>query len=327
MSQRLAAPVSCCNHPDIPATVTCDHCGRAVCDQCCVSFIARELDFCSDTCLQRFTAQNRIEDGSPDRRPISNQQLIENLRHPFVNGVRLFSRSFLPLIQKVALPLTALIVALLSTVGGLSGGPFSYEATGFKGALLSIMCLACWAFVLFAMNLLTSRIYTGGSTRNLYSQVARRFFRTIGAWVIFLLGVLIGALMLIVPGVIAGARLFWADEYALLHGMGPIRAARASADLTRGYAWPTLKHHLLASLLGELLLVAAFVGLNFSIRPIMTHLPGYTQLVIIISGLVLALTLTYAFVHTSEVVYFYGLRALKNENERKNQRTQEAEPR
>ncbi len=327
MSQKPAAPVSCCNHPGIPATVTCDHCGRAVCDQCCVSLIARELDFCSHTCLQRFTAQHRLEDGSPDRPPISNQQLIENLRHPFLNGARLFSRSFVPLVQKVALPLTALIVSLLSTVGGLSGGWFSYEATGFKGTLLSIVCLACWAFVLFTMNLLTSRIYTGGSTRNLYSQVARRFFGTVGAWIIFVLGVLIGALMLIVPGVIAGIRLFWADEYALLHGMGPIRAARASADLTRGYAWPTFKHHLLASLLGELLLVAAFVGLNFSIHPIMPHLPGYTQLVIIISGLVLALTLTYAFVHASEVVFFYGLRAQKYEEERKKERTQESEPR
>ncbi|MDX9856487.1 MAG: hypothetical protein RBT76_01720 [candidate division Zixibacteria bacterium] len=327
MSQKPAAPVSCSNHPGIPATVTCDHCGRAVCDQCCVSLIARELDFCSDTCLQRYTAQNRTEYGSPDRPPISNQQLIENLRHPFVNGARLFSRSFLPLIQKVALPLSALIVALLASMGGLSARQYSYEATGFKGTLLSLVCLACWAFVIFAMNMLTSRIYTGGSTRNLYSQVARSFFRTLGAWIIFLLGVLIGAVMLIIPGIIAGVRLFWADEYALLHGMGPIRAARASADLTRGYAWPTLKHQLLTNLMGELLLVAAIIGLNFSIHPIMTVFPEYTQMAIIISVLVLALTLTYAFVHASEVVYFYGLRALKYENERKNERTPESEPR
>jgi hypothetical protein len=80
-----------------------------------------------------------------------------------------------------------------------------------------------------------SRAHTGAAGGSPWPHVAPRLLPWAATWLVY--GVVVGVgSLLILPGMLAAIRLFWADEFALVHGVGPRAALRESLRLTRGLA-------------------------------------------------------------------------------------------
>jgi len=80
-----------------------------------------------------------------------------------------------------------------------------------------------------------------------------------------IIGLLIVGVLLIVPGIYCALRFFWADEFALIHGCGPVKALRESWHLTRGKVWDIFSFQFLLSIANtfvpDLLLLAVYLAL------------------------------------------------------------------
>jgi hypothetical protein len=158
--------------------------------------------------------------------------------------------------------------------------------------------------------------HTGIPRGSPWAQVASRFLPWTITWILFSAGLFLGTLLLIIPGIIAGIRLFWADEFALVHGHGPISALRESMELTRGLTGSVFKFQMVLGVLGFaaylvlIPLVLEFIGVD----AVAGALPsGLLTTVMFTTFLSVLGVNAYASLHAPEIVYFYGLRALRAE--------------
>jgi len=149
---------------------------------------------------------------------------------------------------------------------------------------------------------------------NPWPQVAARFVPWALAWALYGAGVVVGTLALFVPGMILGVRLFWADEFALTHRQGPIAAARQSLELTRGLVGTIYFFQFGLGLVQQLVLVPVVLVFTLALDAIVGAYPSSLPIsaLLAIASAVVAVNL-YASVHAPEIVYFYGLRALRAE--------------
>jgi hypothetical protein len=276
----------CSTHPQHAAVGACGTCGRPFCSACRVEDLAEERAYCSAACREAAGARG-LHPGRPA------DELIEALREPIRHGWRLWARSAGPLTLHVALPV------------GLAYGLIHHFA-GREGLHL-VGALASTALGAAGSGVVLSRRHTGAAGGSPWPHVAARLVPWLGAWLVYFLAVAVGGL-LILPGLLAGLRLFWADEFALVHGMGPVAALRESVHLTRGLAGRIFVFQLLVAVAENALFFFALVALAVAgaLLPV-AELPG------VVAGFVLAFlgVHAYASVHAPEVVYFYGLRALR----------------
>lgn len=77
--------------------------------------------------------------------------------------------------------------------------------------------------------------------------------------------VVLGFILLIVPGIIASLALFLTSYYVIDRKMGPVNAIKASMAATKGYRWKILQFSLLCGLVNILGLLVFVVGLLVSI--------------------------------------------------------------
>jgi hypothetical protein len=103
------------------------------------------------------------------------------------------------------------------------------------------------------------------STDAIIKTATRKFWALLGLAILLLLGVAVGSLLLIVPGVILA--LAWSVSFPalVLEDRGVFAAFRRSADLTRGKRWSIFLLFFLVSLVVviiELVLFAIFGGLR-----------------------------------------------------------------
>ncbi len=76
------------------------------------------------------------------------------------------------------------------------------------------------------------------------------FWRFLGNWILLVLVIMIGMLLLVVPGIIAGVGLGFAPYLVIDRGKGPVAALKESWRITKGHKWQLF------------LLVLALIGIN-----------------------------------------------------------------
>jgi hypothetical protein len=111
-----------------------------------------------------------------------------------------------------------------------------------------------------ASGVLLSRAYAENERGTPWPYVGPGYLPWLLASACFVAGVGLGTLSLIVPGILIGVRLFWADEFALVHGYGPVSAIRESLDLTRGRAGQIFGFQFTLGFAEYLVLIPLFLG-------------------------------------------------------------------
>ena len=292
----------CATHPNELAVAACDHCGKPFCGPCRVEEVGAEEVFCSQFCRTERAA------GRPAPIKLSEDALIEGFEAPIRTGWRVWWGS-IPALSKHIAPLALLI-------GLLTWREAEAPEQGGEGGVEALLVLLLLVFGIALTQAEMTSQYTGLIQGNLYVWTLRRFVPWLVTEALVLLLTLVGLLAFVVPGLILGLRLFWADELAMVHQMAPHRALKESWDLTRGGAGSMFKVQFFMGLaaylmliVGGLVLVMIFSGLAAIGRP-----DWFAPLELAL--LYLIFFIGYAGIHAPEVVYFYGVRARQSRSPR-----------
>jgi hypothetical protein len=108
---------------------------------------------------------------------------------------------------------------------------------------------------------------------------ARRALPALGATALYLLAVIGGLILLIVPGVILGVRLYFSAQAAVVDNLGPADALRRSNELVKGRWWQTLGRLLLSGIVFSLIGIPfgiAFATLDFGVVYVLADAVGQT---------------------------------------------------
>ncbi|MCL2713117.1 MAG: hypothetical protein FWD68_00580 [Alphaproteobacteria bacterium] len=139
-----------------------------------------------------------------------------------------------------------LLVALPWTLLELSFDAAEIARTwNFTADFLGAAALACFAqFVSgtlgYAVTILTAFSHLCGERRSIGEtlvRAARGFLPLAGVAVLITLGVLVGTILLVVPGIMLAVRWAVACPACIVEGAGPIASLRRSAALTDGERW------------------------------------------------------------------------------------------
>lgn len=293
-------PESCATHASQHAVGRCPICARPFCAACAFEDVPAELSFCSEACRQSGARPVVSTGRSPDL-------LIADLARPIRAGWGLWFRQAGALSLEIGLPLGVAYGVLAAMLG--SGGDVEKPDSTIVSAGVGSVALALLGMSAVALRL--SRAHAGLPARSPWPEAAARFVPWLVTWVLFIACVLVGTLLLFVPGMIANVRLFWADEFALVHGHGPLAALRKSADLTRGLGWRVFAFQLLLGFAEYVVLIPILLGF-VAVGMVEQALPANLVSTVATSVLTAVLLVNaYASLHAPEVVYFYGLRALR----------------
>ncbi len=297
---------SCSIHLERHAVATCDVCGRTLCSECRVRDFANERDCCS-TC--RF-----IEPPGGGARPAHDGSgLAAGFDRPFRMGWSLWLRS-IPVLAVFTFPVAVLIAGVLWW-GGLElveTPDAEPEVLGAAWAIWGAFAAVVYGFAL--VGVLLTQAYTGHVPQHPYVKVFLCLLPWAVTWILVSVVVLLGSLALIVPGVILGIRLFWADEFALIHGLNPFAAMRESWTLTRGYSGRILVLQLLAGLASYpvlIVFVLLVVAGGWTLGSLQILLEGTLRDQLQFGFASWAGLVLYGALHAPEIVFFYGLRALR----------------
>jgi hypothetical protein len=169
----------------------------------------------------------------------------------------------MPSIVGYTAPLLGAMAALLLVSGSSLVQLGEEEAPATPVPILAAL-LVLGLFAIAVSNVLLSGGLTGDAIGSPYARALRRFVPWLAAWVVVFVASTLGLLAVIIPGVIIGIRLFWADEFALIHGSSPIQAARDSWGFTRGRAFDLFVFQWLAGFASYItllpLMVVAFLA-------------------------------------------------------------------
>ncbi len=122
---------------------------------------------------------------------------------------------------------------------------------------------------------------------------------------------ILGFFVFIVPAIVLGTRLFWADEFALVHRTtGTIEALKESRRLTQGKFRAILRFQLLLSFT-QSFVVLLLASLLFGLLPVFES--GQSRLLKVVrTSLALFFSfLTYGALHAPALVYFHGMRVAR----------------
>ena len=308
--------LDCAKHPGQPAAERCDHCGAPFCGDCRVEDTAAEEVFCSEPCREKRTKARK-------------SVLLEGFDQPIRTGWRLFARSSVAVWLYTA-PLAIAIVIVTALLSDLMPGAESGQSTVAYGARVVVFLLAL-AFGIALTQVVLSRQYSGLVQGNPYVWTLRRFVPWVLTWIICLAAIFLGTLALVLPGIYVGLRLFWADEFALIHRKGPVQALKESWELTRGHAGSIFLFQFLAGLVASVLALAALFLAYLA--PLMLYVWGFSEVLKEGSGILqnvaaaflaehsyflrtlpptffwLLFFVGYGALHAPQIVYLYGMRA------------------
>ena len=296
---------TCLRHPGLPAEGRCARCGAVFCSSCRVAVLAAERAYCSAECRDLEVAFGR--DPTADA-----SDLARGAERPIRIGWSLTLRS-LPAVAKHLSPIAFAMALLLWYGNGTIGDAFDEN-----GVLPPHFSLASWALFAYGAALtgvLLTREHTGFAPGNPYLWTLSRFVPWVITWLLTAIVVVFGMLFFIIPGLMLGIRLFWADEFALVLESGPARSIRESWRLTRGHAWQIFGFQFLLGFAEYLILVPGFLA-GLAIYQVVraSGLDAYPAVQVVVSTAVFLIAfLTYSAAHAPEVSYFYGLRAVQPE--------------
>jgi hypothetical protein len=240
--------------------------------------------------------------------PAADAELIDGLETPIRTGWQLCTRVAGALVQWVGVPVGLGYALFAHATGGVLLDPETGASLAADLGLLVALALAAPATAI-----VLSHAHAADERGNPWPHLGTRYLPWLLTMLLFLGATMLGTLALIVPGIILGIRLFWADEFALVHGHGPVSALRESLNLTRGLTGRVFGFQFALGFAEYLVLIPMFVGIvavKAMVDALSAGLAGNVLASVLLSCL---FVITYASAHAAEVVYFYGLRALRAE--------------
>ncbi len=157
-------------------------------------------------------------------------------------------------------------VWLLSTIGffavsGISSGITTSIGHGaqFISLVVNWIIQILYGMGLIAFFLKAHDDINAVSFKDLWHP--RKFWSYVGAYALYIIAILVGYILLLVPGVIAMIAFFFAPYFVIDKGMGPIEAMKASARITKGNRLRLLALFGACGLLALLGFIALIVGI------------------------------------------------------------------
>jgi hypothetical protein len=297
---EVESALLCANHPEQSAVARCDQCGKPFCGDCRVEDVAADEVYCSDSChIGRANAKFGAK-------LTSERVFLEDSVHPIRSGWRLWARSLGPICMNSAM-LATLIGLAAWALGPAAPSGASNESDYSLSAAAVLLTVGAIGMAL--MQVLMSQRYTGLVKGDRYIWTLRSFLRWLATSALTLVISYAGLLVLIIPGIYVGLRLFWADEFALIHGVNPIRALKESWRLTSDSAGAIFAFQFLVGLALYVVFLAGLAVVTAG-RTLIEALAG-APLPDALSLAVVAFVffVGYAAAHAPEVVRFYGMRA------------------
>lgn len=95
------------------------------------------------------------------------------------------------------------------------------------------------------------------------------YWKFVGAYLLSSIAMLVGFILLVVPGIIAAVVLMFTTIVVIDQGLGPIEALKESVRITRGHFWPLLGFGVLLTLIALAGILALGVGLLVALPVIM----------------------------------------------------------
>jgi hypothetical protein len=298
---KLETTRYCAKHADRLGVALCDRCGAPFCaaQGCRFEDIVTDEEFCSQYCKDQHTkAQSGLL-------AATDYALLEGFEHPIKTGWRLWARSVRDLCLYTA-PLAFVMGLLGSLIPGPEGvtGAESFRVLGGTAIFLLLM----FAFGIALTQVILSQQYTGLVKGNPYWWTLQRFIPWALTAIIALAAAFLGMLAFIVPGIIIGLRLFWADEFALVHQAGPLDAITNSWQLTRGKMGAIFIFQFLAGLASSVVLIGGGVIITLSNAAIQVLGSSYSLELVELTVAYLVIFVGYGSLHGPEIAYFYGMR-------------------
>jgi hypothetical protein len=288
----------CALHLDRAAVGECASCYRPYCAECAVEELSTEVTYCSVECRDRAT-------GAAASR---NELLAAAAEAPIRSGWRLWFWN-LPSTTAHAAPIAAAVALGVVASGSSLRSLLDEEAAQIVPPAVAVICGGLFAYGFALTSVLLSAAHVGHDLGNVYVWTAKRFVPWVGTWALVFAATLTGLFLLIIPGIIAALRLFWADEFALVHSANPVAACRESWRVTEGHSGAIFVFQFVLGLAEYLVLIPAlvlFVGIQIFVGTLdPSRLVAFFELFVVI----LLAYGSHGSVHAPELVYFYGLRA------------------
>ncbi len=174
------------------------------------------------------------------------------------------------------------------------------------GAGILIVAFAIGAAI---SQVILSNNYVALSPGVPYAWALKRFVPWVVTVVLAFAIMFLGLFALIIPGIYLSLRLFWADEFALIHGAGPIQALKESWMLTESSAGAIFSFQFLAGLAayGVIIVVGLVMG---GVRVLLESASAFLDLELLQMAFIYwGILLGYSGLHAPEIVYLYGMRA------------------
>ena len=279
----------CVNHAPERAVAACDHCGNAFCNTCLVEGLAVPEIYCSEAC--RATAE-----------PDGVERFLAGFKNPFGTGLKLWAQA-LPSLLRHMVPIALIATGLLWL--GFPEWRSAQEASALAPfVMLAIVIVGAYG-VLLTGTILTQQ-YTGLVRGNAYAWALRRSVPWVLTWLLIALATTLGYLALIIPGIIAALRLFWADEFVVAHSLGPVEALKKSWELTKGALGEVFVFQILAGAFGWVIFMAGVIGLIALSTVASVAGPLGSPVTFFVSALFFLVG--YGALHGPELAKFYGMR-------------------
>lgn len=153
---------------------------------------------------------------------------------------------------------------LTTIISAISGFVAEEVGTGGVGFVLSLLDFAIQVIIGMGITLIMLRVHDGVDTN--YGDLLEPlhlFWKYLAMTILVLVVILMGLLLLIIPGIIAGIALSFASYLVIDRNLGPVEAMKESLRITNGHKWNLLLFGL--SVLFFNILGALFFGVGLLI--------------------------------------------------------------
>ncbi len=291
--------LTCTRHPGIPAVANCPVCHTPFCSECRVEKVGAERSYCSESCRGR----------DSEVAVVSDVELAEAAKTPIRSGWHLWIRSS-PHLARHILPVAGTMAFLLVASGSSISALLDEKSCSTIPLAITGILWGLFGYGIALTGVLLSCAHTGHVVGNAYLWAARRLIPWLTGWIIVFAATILGLLLLIVPGIIVGIRLFFSDEFALVHSVGPLTACRQSWRITQGRGLSIFGFQFFLGLAEHLVLIPAVI-VFFGIQLGVSAIGADSTVVSFLEALLVfwLLFTAYGSLHAPELVYFYGIRA------------------
>jgi hypothetical protein len=202
------------------------------------------------------------------------------------------------------------LVAIIAALPNQLGGDFESSAGAIRSGIVFIVSVILYfvgqAVILYgAFQAMRGRnVIIGDAVGRAFS----RFLSLLGISILVFLGVAVGMMLLVIPGIMLALRWAVAVPACVVENKGPLDSMRRSAELTKGHRWKIFGMWVLLVILAIVIVIIASVlaGLGVVAAP-----QGFGRLLIagVISLILTSIVTAYSYVLNAMI--YHDLRVAK----------------